>query len=115
MQFIEAIGIFSVYSEFSITDALIHDIETIISRFKISAFQFEIFGQNCLTRKKEAHEHLIIEYKILQEEGDHFRSKIMKCFLIATPKFINTYINDRTFIVLLQIKSTILNLFIFRQ
>ncbi len=46
--------------------------------FMLEGFPIEIFGQNKPTKQQNAYLHMIAEYKILQEEGEEFKQKIIE-------------------------------------
>lgn len=62
---------------FEITETLISNRETIIASFFIDNFEIEIFGQNIPVVQQYGYRHMLIENKILQQEGKEFRKKII--------------------------------------
>jgi Domain of unknown function (DUF4269) len=68
---------FSGYSDFTIHKTEVKEINSIIARFNALGFDFEIFGQPVPTRNQLAFRHLVVEDKILQMNGEEFKSKIV--------------------------------------
>ncbi|MEQ1584910.1 MAG: DUF4269 domain-containing protein [Cyclobacteriaceae bacterium] len=68
---------FSHHTGFMIDRSTVNGIESVISEFHVSGFDFEIFGQSIPTRKQTAYQHLIIEEKILTLNGAEFRNQII--------------------------------------
>nr|WP_315222240.1 DUF4269 domain-containing protein [uncultured Flavobacterium sp.] len=69
---------FSTKSHYTIREALIDNIESVIANFSIANFQIEIFGQNIPVKKQNGYRHMIIEHEILKKKGDNFRLEIIK-------------------------------------
>lgn len=63
---------------FKIRKSIINEHESVIANFKIDDFELEIFGQNIPTQDQNAYRHMIIEHKILEENGENFRLEIIK-------------------------------------
>jgi hypothetical protein len=57
---------------------IINGEKCITLNFMLEGFPFEIFGQNKPTKQQNAYLHMIAEYKILQEEGEEFKQKIIE-------------------------------------
>jgi len=51
--------------------------KSIICNFQLEEFPIEIFAQNMPTIEQNAYRHMIVEYKILQENGEEFKQKII--------------------------------------
>jgi hypothetical protein len=51
---------------------------SIVANFYIQHFEFEIFGQDLQSLQQNAYQHMIIEHKILVEEGEKFRQEIIR-------------------------------------
>ena len=49
-----------------------------VCQFWYHHFEIEIFAQNKPTEKQNAYQHMIIEYKILQEKDAEFREQIIR-------------------------------------
>lgn len=77
-SFIKTLKKFERFDDFIITEKFIHSNDTIIARFKLDGFPFEIFGQNRPVKEQEAYRHMIIEYKILKQKGNRFRNEIIR-------------------------------------
>ncbi|NCD70127.1 DUF4269 domain-containing protein [Mucilaginibacter agri] len=69
---------FSSYPGFSIKRVIIQNKETIIANFHIEGVEIEIFGQNIPVKQQEAYRHMIVEYWLLNDNGELFRQKIIK-------------------------------------
>lgn len=67
------------FSEFNlkIEKITIKEENSIICNFKLEEFPIEIFAQNMPTIEQNAYRHMIVEYKILQENGEEFKQKII--------------------------------------
>ncbi len=50
---------------------------TTIARFTYQGFPVEIFAQNMDSRKQPAFRHMLVEYKILQQQGERFRQQVI--------------------------------------
>jgi hypothetical protein len=68
---------FSEYSDFTIYKTEVKEINSVIARFHVLEFDFEIFGQPVPTRNQLAFRHLLVEDEILQTHGEEFKSKII--------------------------------------
>ncbi len=77
-RFIEAIRMFSYYDNYLLVVKNINNHTTVICRFEFEGFDFEIFGQNRPVYEQEAYQHMIIEHKILIEEGEEFKKEIIR-------------------------------------
>ncbi|WP_231427851.1 DUF4269 domain-containing protein [Pedobacter sp. Leaf250] len=51
---------------------------SIKANFFIDNFEIEIFGQNILTQEQNAYRHMLIEHKLLLENGEKFRLKVIE-------------------------------------
>ena len=63
---------------FQISEIKINGHETIISSFILGNFEIEIFGQAIAVEKQYGYRHMLIEYKILEQQGEEFRKKILE-------------------------------------
>lgn len=63
--------------KFQITETVISGRETIIANFILDDFEIEIFGQNIPVTQQHGYRHMIIEYKILEQQGEEFRKKVI--------------------------------------
>jgi hypothetical protein len=70
------IKLFGQKKDFNISTCDYNGIITTLCQFKSNGFKIEIFGQNITTEKQNAYLHMMIEYKIMQEKGLEFKSKI---------------------------------------
>ena len=68
---------FAHYHGFLLTEKKIAGHETIIATFQIDQFEIEIFGQNRPTKQQEGYRHMMIEHKILSNNDETFRQKII--------------------------------------
>jgi Domain of unknown function (DUF4269) len=64
-------------SQFEIEKTEINKVNAVIARFESEGFAFEIFGQPLPVQSQIAYRHLIIEHKILLEEGSQFKKEIL--------------------------------------
>ncbi|WP_372751466.1 DUF4269 domain-containing protein [Labilibaculum sp.] len=48
-----------------------------VANFVIDGFEIEIFGQNIPSKQQNAYRHMIIENKLIKEEGEGFRQRII--------------------------------------
>ncbi|MBO9657431.1 MAG: DUF4269 domain-containing protein [Chitinophagaceae bacterium] len=51
---------------------------SIICSFILEDFPVEIFGQTIESTKQMAYRHMLIEYQLLEEKGEHFRKEIIR-------------------------------------
>lgn len=75
---------FAGYSGFSIQQKTIGATPTLICRFQLQGFLFELFFQATDPRQQMAYRHMLIEYKLLQKGGDIFRRRVMELKLRGT-------------------------------
>lgn len=64
--------------EVAVEHSIINGEKCITLNFMLEGFPVEIFGQNKPTKQQNAYLHMIAEYKILQEEGEEFKQKIIE-------------------------------------
>ncbi|MBD3581502.1 DUF4269 domain-containing protein [Flavobacterium selenitireducens] len=69
---------FSNEQAFMLRKANLHGLETVVCNFIFSGYEFEIFGQPLPVRSQMGYRHMVIEYKILEEKGETFRSEIIR-------------------------------------
>jgi len=84
------IKIFGSRDEFKIDTQFYSGIKSTIARFKGEKFNIEIFGQSIPTEKQYAYRHMLIEYRILREKGEKFKSEtydLKKSGLKTEPAF----------------------------
>ena len=62
---------------FEIIKKKINNLPTLLCRFTIDPFPFEIFCQPVKVKQQLAYRHMIIEYKLLQTHGESFRKKVL--------------------------------------
>lgn len=72
--------------------------KTVVCNFTLDDFEIEIFGQNRNSEEQNAYRHMLIEYQILEKEGEQFRQQI-----IALKK--EGYKTEPTFAKLLGLKG----------
>lgn len=78
-QFIEIVKInFSEENHFQIYEKEISGKEAIVANFFTDDFEIEIFGQNIPVQEQFGFRHMIIEAKILEENGEDFLQKIIQ-------------------------------------
>jgi hypothetical protein len=63
--------------QFNMYSTTVNNIKTSICSFKFNDFDIEIFAQNRATELQHAYRHMLIEYKILQENNMAFKSDII--------------------------------------
>jgi len=77
-QFIEIVRKnFSEEKDFQIYEKEISGNEAVVANFFTDDFEIEIFGQNIPVQEQFGFRHMIIEAKILEENGEDFRQKII--------------------------------------
>jgi hypothetical protein len=69
---------FSQFPDFKITEKWINGHLTVIANFCLDYFQIEIFGQNRPVKEQEAYQHMIIEYLLLEKNGEEFKKQIIE-------------------------------------
>lgn len=69
---------FSAENHFQIYKKEISENEAVVANFFIDDFEIEIFGQNIPVENQFGFRHMIIEAKILEENGEDFRQKIIE-------------------------------------
>lgn len=69
---------FSTSKDFQIYEKKIHGRESVVANFFTDDFEIEIFGQNIPVQEQFGFKHLIIEAKVLEENGEDFRLKIIE-------------------------------------
>ena len=52
--------------------------KTVVCNFILDDFEIEIFGQNRKPEAQNAYRHMLIEYQILEKEGEQFRQQIIE-------------------------------------
>lgn len=69
---------FSEEKSFQIYEKEISGEEAVVANFFKDDFEIEIFGQNIPVQEQFGFRHMIIEAKILEENGEDFRQKIIE-------------------------------------
>lgn len=69
---------FSQHSNFTISEVIINQNDTVIANFFIDGFEIEIFGQNIPVKEQMGYRHMLIEEKILNDNDENFRKKIIR-------------------------------------
>ena len=78
-QFIDDItSRFSNEKGFIIETSIVRKQETVIANFQTVDFEIEIFGQNIPVKQQFGYRHMVIEHRLLQEEGEAFRRQIIE-------------------------------------
>jgi len=62
----------------TVENIILNDEKCIVINFMLEEFPIEIFAQNKTTTEQNAYQHMIAEYKILQEKGKDFKQKIIE-------------------------------------
>lgn len=70
--------LFSSRDEFTINVKDIRGCESVVARFTIAGFRFEIFGQAVPVREQYAYRHMLIEFSILERKGSEFKNEIIR-------------------------------------
>ena len=65
------------HEAFNFTNKTIRGIESLIARFKVYDYSFEIFGQQQPVEDQFAYRHMLIEHKILLDKGEVFKQKVI--------------------------------------
>jgi len=68
---------FGTQNGFTLKNKLISGVQTVVSRFELDEFQWEIFGQAIPTFHQMGYRHLVIEYHLLHMFGEEFRQRIV--------------------------------------
>lgn len=68
---------FKAQTGYSLSQKTIRDVPSVIARFTFENHKFEIFGQPLPVEKQYAYRHMLIEYKLLQENDESFRQQII--------------------------------------
>lgn len=68
---------FSEYNGFKIRNRKTDTEETVICSFYTEHFEIEIFGQTIPTKEQNAYQHLLVEQRILEDNGEAFRQKVI--------------------------------------
>ncbi len=69
---------FSEYKDYTLHEVEINGYPTVIANFFIENFEIEIFGQNIPVAQQYGYRHMIIEYNILLQKGDEFKSRVIE-------------------------------------
>lgn len=69
---------FAPFDNFSLTDALINQQETVVVNFTIDGWPIEVFGQYIPTQEQNAYRHMIAEYMLLTHYGERFRQQVIE-------------------------------------
>jgi hypothetical protein len=68
---------FGHFDQFKITTKEIRGKLSLICKFEMEHFKFEIFAQDCPVKEQNAYKHMLIEYEILKTKGTTFRNQII--------------------------------------
>ncbi|UFH31680.1 DUF4269 domain-containing protein [Chryseobacterium sp. C-71] len=68
----------TVENRATVENIILNDEKCIVINFMLEEFPIEIFGQNKPATQQNAYLHMIAEHKILQEQGDDFKQKIIE-------------------------------------
>ncbi|MEW5677372.1 DUF4269 domain-containing protein [Flavobacterium enshiense] len=69
---------FSHHLNFTISETIINQNETVLANFFIDRFEVEIFGQNVPVKEQMGYRHMLIEAKILKENDENFKNEIIR-------------------------------------
>lgn len=69
---------FSGYRGYSLREVEINGYLSVIANFFIENFEIEIFGQNIPVAQQYGYRHMIIEYNILLQKGNEFKSRLIE-------------------------------------
>ncbi len=69
---------FSGLPNFTCNEYTLRGHETVLANFWTAGFEFEIFGQSRPVKEQESYRHMMIEYRILQENDERFLEKIIE-------------------------------------
>lgn len=64
--------------ELKVENIMINGEKSMVMNFMLEEFQVEIFGQNKPSLEQNAYRHMLAEYRILQEQGEEFKHKIIE-------------------------------------
>ncbi|WP_207429508.1 DUF4269 domain-containing protein [Pedobacter sp. SYSU D00535] len=53
------------------------DTNAVVGSFKVESFEIEVFGQDTPTRQQLAYRHMLIEHRLLKQNGEGFRQQII--------------------------------------
>ncbi len=69
---------FGDMTDFKIYSTELNGTKSTIAEFKTESFTFEFFGQNIPTDEQNAYRHMIVEHRILEQNGDEFKNDVIK-------------------------------------
>lgn len=69
---------FAMLDDFDIESLVMHNVKTVVCRFRASGFVFEVFGQPIPVSEQFGYRHMLIEHAILSREGEKFREQIIR-------------------------------------
>jgi len=100
---------FGKNEDFKLWTNIFYGIKANIVSFKLDKFRVEIFGQNIPTYQQQAYKHMIVENKILLENGLDFKNKVIQLKisgLKTEPAFAKLLgLNGDPYIELLKLES----------
>ncbi|NML70523.1 DUF4269 domain-containing protein [Chryseobacterium sp. RP-3-3] len=65
-------------AEVKVENIMINGEKSMVLNFMLEEIQVEIFGQNKPSLEQNAYRHMLAEYRILQEQGEEFKHKIIE-------------------------------------
>ncbi|MCT2405984.1 DUF4269 domain-containing protein [Chryseobacterium antibioticum] len=65
-------------AEVKVENMMINGEKSMVVNFMLEEFQVEIFGQDKPSLEQNAYRHMLAEYRILQEQGEEFKHKIIE-------------------------------------
>ncbi len=73
----DVIRAFGHHQDFKLSKAVYQGMESTIAAFYFNGFEFELFAQNIPTQEQRAYQHMLVEYRLLQEHGPAFKQQII--------------------------------------
>ncbi|AJH15776.1 DUF4269 domain-containing protein [Myroides profundi] len=78
-EFIQTVQLsFSFIEDYTLTEAEIGGIPTVVVNFTLEEFPVELFAQPRPIEEQNGYRHMLIEYAILNEKGDSFKQEVIK-------------------------------------
>ncbi len=69
---------FSEKQGFQIWENTSSEPKATIAKFILEDFEVEIFGQNLPTTQQRGYRHMLVEHRVLEKRGEHFRQRIIQ-------------------------------------
>lgn len=69
---------FGSMKDYRLTSFVRNNKDIVLANFFFGNVEFEIFGQNTPVKEQNAYRHLVNEYRILNEQGEDFRQRIIQ-------------------------------------